>query len=141
MLQAYEGGMKKQHRLWAGVTKVLNSWRTTYDDLHGASNRDPILSYQDGGTFMIIRERRLNDDDRAHRLRGSSRGIYLLCEKNRSLSEIVERFPGFGQEEILPFLNMMVDKKLMFREGERYLSLAVPVRGFSKKHEIRISKS
>jgi ribosomal peptide maturation radical SAM protein 1 len=140
MLQAYEGGMKKQKRLWAGVTRALKSWRTTYDELHGASNRDPILSYQDGGTFLIIRERRLTDDDRTHRLRGSSRGIYLLCEKNRSLSEIVERFPGFGKEKILPFLNMMVDKKLMFREGERFLSLAVPVRGFAKKSEIRISK-
>jgi hypothetical protein len=28
---------------------------------------------------------------------------------------------------------MMVDKKLMFREGERYLSLAVPVRGYGKR--------
>jgi hypothetical protein len=60
---------------------------------------------------------------------------------NRSLSEIVGRFPKFGQEKILPFLNLMVDKKLMFREGERFLSLAVPVRGFSRTHEIRISKS
>jgi hypothetical protein len=75
-----------------------------------------------------------------HRLRGSSRQIYLFCEKNRSLSEIAERFPGFGQEKILPFLHLMVDKKLMFREGDRVLSLAVPVRGFSEKSEIRISK-
>jgi len=133
ILQAYEGGMKKQQRLWAKVAKALKSWRTTYDDLHSASNRDPILSYQDGGTFLIIRERRLTADDMTHRLRGSSRQIYLFCEKNRSLSEIVECLPGFGQEKILPFLNMMVDKKLMFREGERYLSLAVPVRGFESR--------
>ena len=46
------------------------------------------------------------------------------------MPEIVERFAGFGEEKILPFLNMMVDKRLMFREGERFLSLAVPVRGF-----------
>jgi hypothetical protein len=50
----------------------------------------------------------------------------------------VGRFPGFGQEKILPFLSMMVDKKLMFREGERFLSLAVPVRGFKRKSENRI---
>jgi hypothetical protein len=64
--------------------------------------------------------------------------MYLYCEKNRSLFEIVERFPGFGQEKMLPFLNMMVDKRLMFREGERFLSLAVPLRGFARKFEIRI---
>jgi hypothetical protein len=32
---------------------------------------------------------------------------------------------------------MMVDKRLMFREGERFLSLAVPTRGFGEKSEIR----
>jgi ribosomal peptide maturation radical SAM protein 1 len=141
MLQGYEGGMKEQQRLWGKVTKVLKSWRTAYDDLHCASNRDPILSYQDGGTFLIVRERRHAADDMTHRLRGSSRRIYLFCEKNRSLSEIVEHFPGLGQEKILPFLNMMVDKRLMFREGERFLSLAVPARGFTEKSEIRVSKS
>jgi ribosomal peptide maturation radical SAM protein 1 len=130
ILQGYEGGLKEQQRLWNKVAKALKSWRATYDDLQGASNTDPILSYQDGGTFLIIRERRPTADDRTHRLRGSSRRIYLFCEKNRSLPEIVERFAGFGEEKILPFLNMMVDKRLMFREGERFLSLAVPVRGF-----------
>ena len=35
-------------------------------------------------------------------------------------------------------LNMMVDKKLMFREGERFLSLAVTTRGFGEKSEIRV---
>jgi hypothetical protein len=141
MLQGYEGGMKNQQRLWRRVTKALKSWRTAYDDLHSASKSDPILSYQDGGAFLIIRERRLAADDMTHRLRGSSRQIYLFCEKTRSLPEIVERFAGFGQEKILPFLNMMVDKRLMFREGERFLSLAVPIRGFTRKFEIRISKS
>jgi len=140
MLQGYEGAIKKQQRLWAKVAGALNSWRASYDGLHSAPNKDPILSYQDGGTFLIIRERRLTADDMTHRLRGSSGQIYLFCEKSRCLSEIVERFPGFGQEKILPFLNLMVGKKLMFREGERFLSLAVPARGFNEKHEIRISK-
>ena len=35
-------------------------------------------------------------------------------------------------------LNMMVGKRLMFREGERFLSLAVPTRGFGEKSKIRI---
>jgi ribosomal peptide maturation radical SAM protein 1 len=130
ILQGYEGGLRTQQRLWRPVTGALKSWTESYAHLRSASKGEPILSYQDGGTFLIIRERRLAVDDMSHRLRGSSRQIYLFCEKNRSLSEIVESFPGFGQEKILPFLNMMVGKKLMFREGERFLSLAVPVRGF-----------
>jgi len=133
IIQGYQGGMRNQQRLWRPVTKALQSWKTTYDDLHNASKGVPILSYQDGGEFLIIRERRRDTDDMTHRLRGSSRQIYLFCEKNRSLSEMVERFSEFGQEKILPFLNMMVDKKLMFREGERFLSLAVPIRGFESR--------
>jgi hypothetical protein len=137
MLQRYEGNVEKQQRLWTKVTKALKSWRTAYDNLHSAGNKNPMLSYQDGGTFLVIRERRPTGDDRSHRLRGSSRQIYLFCEKNRSLSKIAERFPGLGQEKILPFLTMMVGKKLMFREGERFLSLAVPIVGFSQRSEIR----
>ncbi len=66
-----------------------------------------------------------------HRLKDTSRKIYLFCERNRSLSQILAQFPGFGEEKVRPFLNMMVDKRLMFREGERYLSLAVPIRGYT----------
>jgi hypothetical protein len=47
----------------------------------------------------------------------------------------LRRYPGFGEEKVLPFLAMMVDKKLMFREGQRYLSLAVPMRGYAKSRE------
>jgi hypothetical protein len=65
-----------------------------------------------------------------HRLKGTARRIYLFCEKNRSMSRILENFPGFGEEKVRPFLGMMVDKRLMFQEGERYLSLAVPIRGW-----------
>jgi hypothetical protein len=138
LYQGYEGGVKTQQHLWAKVTRAVRSWRTSYESLHDDAGRDPILSYQDGGAYLIIRERRGKDDDRTHRLRGSSRQIYLFCETHRALPEIVERFPQFGQGKILPFLNMMVAKRLMFREGEDFLSLAVPIRGFSKKHEIRV---
>ncbi len=61
-----------------------------------------------------------------HRLTGSSRAIYLFCERQRSMDEIAARFPRFGEEHISPFLRMMVDKGVMFHEGDRYLSLAVP---------------
>jgi len=78
----------------------------------------------------MISERRYASEDITHRLKGSSREIYLFCEQARSTNEIVGRFGGLGQEKVLPFLHMMVEKKLMFKEGERYLSLAVPLRGY-----------
>ncbi len=130
IIQGYHGGLRHQQRLWRPVKKRLEAWKTAYSQLHQHPGSDPILSYQDGGTFLIIRQRCHRADDMTHRLKDTSRRIYLFCEQNRSLSQILDRFPGFGEEKVRPFLNMMVDKKLMFREGERFLSLAVPNRGW-----------
>jgi ribosomal peptide maturation radical SAM protein 1 len=128
MIQNYQGGVKEQERLWHPLKQAVEAWKKTYEALHRTPASGPILSYQDGGDFLIIRERRDGQDDMTHRLRGTSRGIYLFCEENRSIREILDRYPGFAEEKVLPFLTMMGDKKLMFREGERYLSLAVPIR-------------
>ena len=62
-----------------------------------------------------------------HRLRGDSRSLYLFCQTQRSIAEMIARFPRFTEDQILAFLRMMVDKRLMFTEGDRYLSLAVPL--------------
>ena len=90
---------------------------------------------KDGKDFLIIHERRLHDDDMTHRLKGSSRTIYLFCETQRPMAEILARFPRFGEDQIRAFLRMMVDKRLMFNEGDRHLSLAVPARTLSKKRK------
>ncbi len=133
IIQGYHGGLRHQQRLWRPVKKRLEAWNTAYSQLHQHPGSDPILSYQDGATFLIIRQRRHGADDMTHRLKDTSRKIYLFCEKNRSLSQILARFPGFGEEKVRPFLNMMVDKKLMFREGERFLSLSVPSRRWHQR--------
>lgn len=136
MIQGYRGGRPYQRRLWSPVREKMKQWERSYTELHSMApggrrpfRWEPILSYVDGGTFLIIRERRLKASDMNHRVRGTSRRIYLFCESQRPLSEILSRFPGLGAEKLLPFLRMMVEKRLMFREGERYLSLAVPLQG------------
>jgi ribosomal peptide maturation radical SAM protein 1 len=131
IIQGYHGGLRHQRRLWRPVKKRLQAWGVAYSQQHQRPGSDPILSYQDGGSFLIIRQQRHGADDMTHRLKDTSRKIYLFCEHNRSLSQILGQFPGFGEEKVRPFLNMMVDKRLMFREGERYLSLAVPIRGYT----------
>jgi ribosomal peptide maturation radical SAM protein 1 len=130
IIQAYHGGLRHQRRLWLPVKQKIEEWKTSYTRLHQTPASEPILSYQDGGNFLIIRERRSGDNDMTHKLKGSSRGIYLFCERSRTLTQILENFPGLGEEKVRPFLKMMVQKRLFFEEGERYLSLAVPIRGF-----------
>ena len=53
--------------------------------------------------------------------------IYLFCGRHCSIKKIRDQFPAFAEDKIVAFLKMMVVKKLMFEENDRYLSLAVPV--------------
>ncbi len=133
IIQGYQGGIRYQRRLWRPVREKIEEWRKNYFRLHELENSGPILSYQDGRDFMIIRQRRYKNHDMTHRLVNTSRKIYLFCQTQRSMQEICARFPGFGEDRVGPFLRMMAEKRLMFNEKDRYLSLAVPVKGLSLK--------
>lgn len=132
IIQGYRGGIRYQKRLWHPVKEKMEEWRKNYFRLHELESGGPILSFQDGQDFMIIRQRRYRDHDMTHRLRNTSRKIYLFCQTQRSMREILARFPGFGEDKVGPFLRMMVEKRLMFNEKDRYLSLAVPAKGCSQ---------
>jgi hypothetical protein len=86
------------------------------------------LAYADGRDFIIIRQQRNGESPLNHRLAGTSREIYLSCERPCDLSSILERFPKFTAGQVRAFLDDMVGKRLMFEEDGRYLSLAVRVR-------------
>ncbi len=126
-IQAYRGDVLRQRKRWKPVEKKIQEWKRFYADLHCQPSGGPILAYQDGGRFLIIRQRRLNADPMQHRLIGTSREIYLFCSSVRSLRRIVLQFPELPEDKLVPFLRMMTDKGLMFEEDGRYLSLAVRI--------------
>jgi ribosomal peptide maturation radical SAM protein 1 len=128
MIQAYQGGVAHQRRLWQPVRARLRLWTDTYESLQRGKPLEPILSYRDGGDFMLIRERRPDGDAATHRLEGSSRQIYLFCSHHHSLQRIIAGFTGLPADKITTFLRLMTAQKLMFSENDRYLSLAVPAR-------------
>jgi len=125
IIQAYRGDATRQRKLWRPVEKRINQWFKQYADMHKDALNTPILSFQDGGTFLIIRQRKYRAKSETHRLTGLSREIYLFCQTNRSIKRIHMEFPGLSAEKINPFLRMMIDKRLMYNENNRYLSLAV----------------
>jgi len=125
-IQSYRGGLVRQRELWIPVKKKLKDWEKTYDELHGGGRHENILSFRDGRNFLIIHQKRTHGEHLTHRLEGTSRKIYLFCQEHRSLKRILERFTAVGSDKVVPFLRMMVDKKLMFEENNKYLSLAVP---------------
>lgn len=127
MVQAHRGDITEQRKLWKPVRKKVTEWKKNYETLHTGAYNEPILSFRDGLEFMIIRQRRAGQDPMTHRLVGASREIYRFCRQHRHLKQIAAKFSGFSEEKLLPFIRMMVDKRLMFEENDRYLSLAVPL--------------
>jgi ribosomal peptide maturation radical SAM protein 1 len=125
MIQGYRGDLMAQRRLWRPVVERLKTWERAYEGVRNSSGGDPALSYRDGRDFLIIHQRRPWLASIHHRVTGSSRGIYLFCRSHRSLREVLGQFPNLPEDKVRSFLNSMVEKKLMFREGDRFLSLAV----------------
>jgi ribosomal peptide maturation radical SAM protein 1 len=128
MIQAYRGDLTYQKKIWKPVKKKISEWQKQYAETQKSPDHAPILSFRDGRNFMIIRQKRFRAEPAMHRLVGASREIYLFCQKHRPIKAIFSAFPEISQDSIVKFLSMMVDKKLMFAEKNKYLSLASAVK-------------
>ena len=133
IVQSYRGNLRYQKEIWKPVKEKVRWWEETYWKLKKRAGSEPLLSYMDGGEFLIIQQRDPEGNDMSHRLRGDSRKIYLFCEEIRDVDEISDRFLHIPREQILRFLNMMVQKRLMFKEEDMFLSLAIPKDGWKIK--------
>jgi ribosomal peptide maturation radical SAM protein 1 len=126
-IQDYRGDKTFQKKLWQPVKRQVKRWHKMYTDLNRNGSGTPILSFRDGRNFLIIRQKRFGAEPLTHRLEGSSRAIYLFCQRHRSIRTIRRRFPTFSEDKLVAFLKMMVAKRLMFSEKDKYLSLAVHI--------------
>lgn len=133
MIQAYRGDRGHQQKIWRPVKEKVRQWHKSYDQMSRTCRHLPLLSFRDGRDFLIIHQQRPGADPINHRLVGTSREIYLFCRQHRALKRVRQQFPAFPEDKIVAFLTMMVDKKLMFEENGRCLSLAVPVKHIDRK--------
>ncbi|SDB32419.1 ribosomal peptide maturation radical SAM protein 1 [Desulfonatronum thiosulfatophilum] len=127
MIQGYSGSRGAQRRMWAPVAARVQQWSREYDMLMRGPDPEPVLGYQDGRDFLIITQRKAHGTSAVHRLPQASRQVYLFCRTSRSREQIQARFPRLPADKLENFLRMMLDKRLMFEEGDRFLSLAVPL--------------
>jgi radical SAM superfamily enzyme YgiQ (UPF0313 family) len=125
MIKSYIGDRTKQKRLWRPVAHELDHWQRQYESLRREHFSAPLLSYRDGGDFLLIRRRNPGREMESFRLRGSSRAIYRFCETRQTLTKIHRKFPRFSPDQLQTFISDMVEKRLMFQEGKQVLSLAV----------------
>jgi len=113
---------------WSPVRKAHQQWEAMHDSAatdEGFAWRinKKLLYYADGGSFMEIVDRR--DGFRLIELESLWRDTYVFCTGIQKLSKIYERFSGRASDhEIDEILDAFVSERLMFHEGEKYLSLA-----------------
>lgn len=123
LVKEYRGDRQQQRRLWRPVREKMKAWQ---DFHHGRRSRFSCpLSYRDGGTFILIRQERPLSPTLRHRLQGLSRAIYLFCSEIRTVAEIIAHFTSLKESAILAFIHQLCQKRLMYREHDRILSLAI----------------
>ncbi|RUM39834.1 MAG: hypothetical protein DSY80_11405 [Desulfocapsa sp.] len=122
LIKGYRGNKSQQEKLWKPVYKKIQQWHNFHKNRKSAQFP---LSYRDGGEFLLVRQERIKGSPLRHRLQGSSRKIYLFCQRIRSIDEILSKFPQISKKVLIPFLENLIDKKILFREDDLFLALAV----------------
>ena len=124
LINSYRGDKKQQQKGWRPVKQKIRAWQ----DFHTrrVKNWQHPLHYRDGRTFIIIRQEQIFGPPLLHRLRGSSRKIYLCCEKPIKITAILQMFPHLNEHVLQNFIDEMCEKRLMFQENGTTLALAVP---------------
>ena len=114
------------------VVKECMAWKKLYDSSD--------LFLVDEGKKLFIWDQRLIATQSLTILLGLQRVLYISSDRIRSLSQLkktAETHTGkeYSQEEIEQLLQPIIDSHLMIREGDRYLSLAIPVGNYIPKRE------
>ncbi len=122
----YHGDKAKQQKRWRPIRQKIAQWQTFHTNRTNRSTAP--LSYRDGGSFLLIRQEREDAPPLLHRLKGSSRKLYLYCGVIRSLEEILRHFPELPERSILKFFDDLSKKKLLFQEDNTFLALAIAMR-------------
>jgi len=106
---------------WAAVRDAVTGWAT----LHSRRPKG-LLIYRDGGSFLIVEDRRF-EDFRQGRFTREERDLYLDCTEIRTFDDLSRRHQklGLGDVRLREILNRFVAYKIMYTEDDKYLSLAV----------------
>ncbi|MFN2352924.1 MAG: RiPP maturation radical SAM C-methyltransferase [Desulfopila sp.] len=123
LIKDYRGDKTMQKRQWRPVRHKMRQWREFHAGRDDPSI--PALRYRDGGTFLVIRQERLDEAPLLHRLRGTSRQLYLFCTTIRTLEEIAANFSRLTEQAILDFFHDLSKKRLVYRENDSFLALAI----------------
>ncbi len=124
LISGYRGDKMIQQKRWRPVREKIKAWHDFHQNRSRECNK-PALYYQDGGGYLFIHQELPGNSTLLHRLRGISREIYLFCDQPKTIEEICICFPRLSREAIEKFAHQLYTKRLIFREMDRILALAV----------------
>jgi radical SAM superfamily enzyme YgiQ (UPF0313 family) len=125
IVRDYRGDRTYQKKIWKPVLSKIQKWQKFHEKRKKSAQHKPLLYYRDGGDFLLMRQELINGTVLNHRLKGTSRQIYLFCTQIRTEKELSVKFPTISQQKILTFLADLKKKRLVFSDKNRHLSLAV----------------
>jgi len=116
---------ERTHINYRRLKCALNAWRAKYEQ--SLLDNQKLLCYYDCIKFIRIEDYRFGE--MCITLDGYIRELYLFCDSYKSFNEIIKCFLKWDPREIKKVLNKLVKLKVMFREDDDYLSLAIRANG------------
>jgi ribosomal peptide maturation radical SAM protein 1 len=109
------------------VRDAVDRWRQFHKDGAG------YLYYRRGPGFITVEDRRAGLDAADYRFAGIEEKLYLACDAGATPDRLSMQVALDGDEQLEPkeieeFFDELVEARLMYREGNCFLSLAIPVR-------------
>jgi len=104
---------------WSRVVERVTRWKAEY--------RPHPLAYEDGGSYLRIYRRRVEDSD-IFELDGEEAALYRYCLRIRKLPEIHAMFAGDSPDHAAQLdatLARLVGQRLVYQDGAKFLALAV----------------
>lgn len=129
LVQDYRGDKNLQRKIWQPVAAKVTKWQQYHEKRQQDALHKPLLYYRDGGDFLIIRQELPDGRILHHRLKSTSRQIYLSCTRVRTDHELYAMFPNVRPEKINSFLADLQKKMILFSDKSKYLALAVHYQG------------
>jgi ribosomal peptide maturation radical SAM protein 1 len=125
IVMEYRGDRTLQKMLWRPVTDKIKEWQKFHRQRNVSALEKPPLYYRDGNDFLIVRQELFDGRVLNHRLTGTSREIYLYCAEIRTDDGLKEKFNRISWDKIQIFLADLRNKRLLFSDDNKHLSLAV----------------
>jgi ribosomal peptide maturation radical SAM protein 1 len=121
---AHEDGRNPNHYL-TKLREQVDYWKKEF-------RVEGVLEWRRGPGFLLIRDRRPGLDEYDYSLADTEARIYLACDEGATAMDVWKLLRAEGNtavsaEEVEDFLDEMTAARLMYKEDELYLSLAVPM--------------